>query len=146
MMFFVRQQVRVIAHDRRGHGRSTQRPRVTTWTPTPRRRGGGHRARVEGRDPHRALDRRRRGDPLRRAKFATVVASKAVLISAIPPLFMKTDKHPEGVPMNVIDGIRQGTAERRAQFYQDITMPFYGFNRPGAVVSKGFALTGGAKG
>ena len=57
---------------------------------------------------------------------------KAVLISAIPPLFMKTDKNPDGVPMEVVDGIRGGTANHRSQFYKDITMPFYGFNRPGA--------------
>ena len=60
-----------------------------------------------------------------------------MLISAIPPLFMKTEAHPEGVPMEVIDGIRKGTAENRAQFYKDITIPFYGFNRPGAVISEG---------
>src|SRR6202021_3968312 len=62
---------------------------------------------------------------------------KAVLISAIPPLFMKTERNPDGVPKEVVDGIRDGTANHRSQFYKDITMPFYGFNRPGAVVSEG---------
>ncbi len=62
---------------------------------------------------------------------------KAVLISAIPPLFMKTDKNPDGVPKEVVDGIRDGTANHRSQFYKDITMPFYGFNRPGATISEG---------
>jgi non-heme chloroperoxidase len=63
--------------------------------------------------------------------------AKAVLISAIPPAFMKSDKNPDGVPKEVVDGIREGTANHRSQFYKDITIPFYGFNRPGAVVSEG---------
>ena len=58
-------------------------------------------------------------------------------ISAIPPTFMKLDKNPDGVPKEVVDGLRDGTANRRSQFYKDITIPFYGFNRPGAVVSEG---------
>ena len=57
---------------------------------------------------------------------------KAVLISAIPPTFMKSERNPDGVPKEVVDGIRDGTANHRSQFYKDITMPFYGFNRPGA--------------
>jgi non-heme chloroperoxidase len=63
--------------------------------------------------------------------------AKAVLISAIPPTFMKSDKNPDGVPREVVDGLRDGTANHRSQFYIDITMPFYGFNRPGATVSEG---------
>ena len=63
--------------------------------------------------------------------------AKAVLISAIPPLFIKTEKNPDGVPREVVDGIRDGTANHRSQFYKDITIPFYGFNRPGAKVSEG---------
>ena len=63
--------------------------------------------------------------------------TKAILISATPPLFMKTDKNPDGVPKEVVDGIRDGTANHRSQFYKDITMPFYGFNRPGATISEG---------
>src|SRR5258708_10464990 len=63
--------------------------------------------------------------------------AKAVLISAIPPTFMKSDRNPDGVPKEVVDGIRDGTANHRSQFYKDITMPFYGFNRPGAAVSEG---------
>jgi non-heme chloroperoxidase len=50
---------------------------------------------------------------------------------------MKTDKNPDGVPKEVVDGIRDGTANHRSQFYKDITMPFYGFNRPGATISEG---------
>jgi len=71
------------------------------------------------------------------AKYGKGKVAKAVLISAIPPLFMKSEKNPDGVPMDVIDGIREGTAKHRSQFYMDITMPFYGFNRPGATVSEG---------
>ncbi len=63
--------------------------------------------------------------------------AKAVLISAIPPTFMKSERNPDGVPKEVVDGIRNGTANNRAQFYKDITMPFYGFNRPGATISEG---------
>ena len=63
--------------------------------------------------------------------------AKAVLISSIPPTFMKSERNPDGVPKEVVDGIRDGTANHRSQFYKDITMPFYGFNRPGAAVSEG---------
>jgi non-heme chloroperoxidase len=62
---------------------------------------------------------------------------KAVLISLIPPTFMQSATNPDGVPKEVVDGIRNGTAYHRAQFYKDITIPFYAFNRPGAVVSEG---------
>src|SRR5436305_1799743 len=62
---------------------------------------------------------------------------KAVLISAIPPTFMQSERNPDGVPKKVVDEIRAGTAYHRAQSYKDITIPFYGFNRPGAVVSEG---------
>jgi non-heme chloroperoxidase len=71
------------------------------------------------------------------ARFGKGRVAKAVLISAIPPLFMKTENNPDGVPREVVDGIRNGTANHRSQFYQDITIPFYGFNRPGAKVSEG---------
>src|SRR5262249_36559678 len=62
--------------------------------------------------------------------------SRAVLISAIPPLYIKTAKNPDGVPKEVVAGLRDGTANHRSQ-YKDITIPFYGFNRPGAAVSEG---------
>jgi len=63
--------------------------------------------------------------------------AKAVLISAIPPQLLKSDKNPDGLPMAVFDQLRDGTANHRSQFFQDITIPFYGFNRPGAKVSQG---------
>ena len=63
--------------------------------------------------------------------------AKAVLVSAVPPVMVKSDSNPGGLPMGVFDKIREGTALHRAQFYQDLTMPFYGYNRPGATVSQG---------
>jgi non-heme chloroperoxidase len=69
----------------------------------------------------------------------------AVLISAIPPTFMKSERNPDGMPKEVADGIRNGTANHRSQFYKDITLPFYGYNRPGRFIfrnSKFFARHG----
>ena len=63
--------------------------------------------------------------------------AKAVLISSVPPQLLKSDKNPDGLPMAVFDQLRDGTGNHRSQFYQDITMPFYGFNRPGAKISQG---------
>jgi non-heme chloroperoxidase len=63
--------------------------------------------------------------------------AKAVLMSAVPPLMLKTDKNPGGLPMSVFDEIRAGVANNRPQFYKDITLPFYGYNRPGAKISEG---------
>jgi non-heme chloroperoxidase len=137
MMFFLARGYRVIAHDRRGHGRSSQ-----TWI--------GHDMDTYASDAFevvKALDLQGAihighstgGGEVTRyvAKFGKGRVAKAVLISAIPPLFMKTDKNPDGVPKEVVDGIRDGTAKNRSQFYKDITIPFYGFNRPGATVSEG---------
>ena len=61
----------------------------------------------------------------------------AVLISAVPPLMLKTEKNPSGLPLSVFDGLRAELAKNRPQFYQDITLPFYGYNRPGAQISEG---------
>ncbi len=137
MMFFLARGYRVIAHDRRGHGRSTQTDK-------------GHDMDTYAADVAelaKALDLKNAihighstgGGEVARyvARYGEGRVAKAVLLSAIPPLFMKTDKNPDGVPKEVVDGIRDGTANRRSQFYKDITIPFYGFNRPGAVVSEG---------
>jgi non-heme chloroperoxidase len=137
MMFFLAQGYRVIAHDRRGHGRSTQTDK-------------GHDMDTYAADVAEvvsALDLRDAvhiGHSTGGGEVARYVArhgkgrvSKAVLISAIPPTFMASAKNPDGVPKEVVDGIRNGTAFHRAQFYKDITLPFYGYNRPGAVVSEG---------
>src|SRR5207237_4043713 len=61
----------------------------------------------------------------------------AVLISSVPPLMVKTDKNPGGLPLSVFDGFRAEVAKNRPQFYKDITLPFYGYNRPGAKISEG---------
>src|SRR5579863_9108175 len=78
--------------------------------------------------------------------------SKAVLISSVPPVMVKSEKNPGGTPIEIFDQIREGTAKHRSQFHQDITLPFYGYNRPGAVISQGIrdnwwrqAMMGGIK-
>jgi non-heme chloroperoxidase len=63
--------------------------------------------------------------------------AKAVLISAVPPLMLKTDKNPEGLPLSAFDGLRANLAANRSQFYEDLTLPFFGYNRSGAKISKG---------
>jgi non-heme chloroperoxidase len=70
-------------------------------------------------------------------RHGTKRVAKAVLIGAVPPLMLKTDKNPGGLPMSVFDGIRAGVAGDRSQFYKDLTLPFYGYNRLNAKVSKG---------
>jgi non-heme chloroperoxidase len=137
MMYFGQRGYRVIAHDRRGHGRSTQ-----TWDGNDmdtyaddlavltekldlknaihvgHSTGGGEVARYIGRHGSRRV-------------------GMAVLISAVPPLMLKTDKNPTGAPISVFDGLRTAYLANRAQFYRDITLPFYGYNRPGAKISEG---------
>ena len=71
------------------------------------------------------------------ARYGKGRVAKAVLISAVPPGLLKSEKNPDGLPMEVFDSLRDGTGNHRAQFYQDITLPFYGYNRPGAKVSQG---------
>jgi non-heme chloroperoxidase len=153
MMFFLSHGYRVIAHDRRGHGRSSQvsdghdmdhyaadvaeltdaldlKDAVHIGHST----GGGEVARY-----------------VARAKKGRV--AKAVLVSAVPPIMLKTEANPGGLPMEVFDGLRAALAANRAQFYVDLpTGPFYGFNRPGAVISQGVinnwwrqGMIGGAK-
>ncbi|MEH2488890.1 non-heme chloroperoxidase [Bradyrhizobium sp. AZCC 2230] len=143
MLFFVAQGFRVVAHDRRGHGRSTQvsdghdmdhyaadaaavvehldlRKAVHIGHST----GGGEVARYVA----------KYGEPQGRV-------AKAVLISAVPPLMLKTDKNPDGTPIEVFDGFRKALAANRSQFFLDVASgPFYGFNRPGAKVSQGIIL------
>jgi non-heme chloroperoxidase len=63
--------------------------------------------------------------------------TKVVLVGAVPPLMLKTAANPEGTPIEVFDGIRKGTATNRSQFFRDLTIPFYGFNRPGAKTNEG---------
>lgn len=137
MLYFGRLGYRVIAHDRRGHGRSTQ-----TWYGNDmdtyaddlaaltenldlkdaihvgHSTGGGEVARYIGRHGSKRV-------------------AMAVLISSVPPLMVKTDRNPAGLPISVFDDLRAQLASNRPQFYRDITLPFYGYNRPGAKISEG---------
>jgi non-heme chloroperoxidase len=138
MMFFLGSGFRVIAHDRRGHGRSTQTD-------------GGNDMDTYAEDVKQLvtqLDLRQAihvGHSTGGGEVARYVAraepgrvAKAVLVDAVTPLMVKTDSNPNGTPMQVFDGLRAALAANRAQFYLDFASgPFYGFNRPGAKVSEG---------
>jgi non-heme chloroperoxidase len=137
MLFLAERGYRVIAHDRRGHGRSSQ-----PWTGNDmdtyaddlatlvhsldlmdvvhvgHSTGGGEVTRYIGR-------------------HGTERVAKAVLIGAIPPLMLKTASNPAGTPREVFDGIRAAVLADRSQFFKDLSAPFYGANRPGAKVSQG---------
>jgi len=137
MMYFGQHGFRVIAHDRRGHGRSTQ-----TWegnemdtyaddlaTLTEKldlkeaihvghSTGGGEVARYIGR-------------------HGTKRVAMAVLISAVPPVLVKTAKNPGGLPLSIFDELRANLLANRAEFYREFTLPFYGYNRSGAKISEG---------
>src|SRR3974390_2329914 len=137
MLFFGQHGYRVIAHDRRGHGRSaqtwdgndmdtyaddlaelTEKLNLKDAVHVGHSTGGGEVARYIGR-------------------HGTQRVAKAVLIGAVPPLMLKTAANPGGLPIEVFDQIRAGVAANRAQLYKDITLPFYGYNRAGANVSAG---------
>ncbi|KIA95064.1 chloroperoxidase [Pedobacter kyungheensis] len=136
MMFFVNQGYRVIAHDRRGHGRSSQASE-------------GHNIETYAADVAEltaALDLKDAihiGHSTGGGEVARYVAkngdrvAKAVLISAITPIMIQSEQNPEGVPLAVFDEIRQGTGFNRAQYYHDFTDAFYGYNREGAKSSQG---------
>jgi non-heme chloroperoxidase len=86
------------------------------------------------------------------ARYGKGRVAAAILISAVPPVMIKSDRNPGGTPMEVFDQIREGTGYNRPQFYQDLTLPFYGYNRPGAKISQGIrdnwwrqAMMGGIK-
>src|ERR1700729_330879 len=137
MMFFLDHGYRVIAHDRRGHGRSTQTVTGNDMDPS----AADVAELVEALDLSDAIHIGHStggGEVIRYvAKFGKGRVAKAVLISSIPPKLLKSKENPAGLPLEVFDGLRDGTAYHRSQFYQDITMPFYGFNRPGAQISQG---------
>ena len=137
MLFFLGEGFRVVAHDRRGHGRSTQvgtghdmdhyaadaaavmehldiRNAVHIGHST----GGGEVARYVA----------KYGQPRNRV-------AKAVLVSSVPPIMIKTERYPGGLPIEVLDGFRSALAANRARFFRDVAAgPFYGFNRPGAEI------------
>ncbi|MYS09648.1 alpha/beta fold hydrolase [Streptomyces sp. SID6041] len=138
MLFFLEHGYRVIAHDRRGHGRSGQS-------------AGGHDMDTYAADVAAvtdALDLRDAvhiGHSTGGGEVARYVAratpgrvAKAVLVGAVPPIMVKSDANPGGLPIEVFDGFRASLVANRAQFYLDVPSgPFYGFNRPGAEVSQG---------
>nr|WP_244673196.1 alpha/beta hydrolase [Mesorhizobium sp. 131-2-1] len=137
MLFLAQNGFRVVAHDRRGHGRSSQTSSgndmngyaddlaaviealdLKDATLVGHSTGGGEVARYIGR-------------------HGTGRVAKAVLIAAVPPIMLKSEANPEGLPMEVFDGIRAGVAGDRSQYYKDLALAFYGANRPGAKVSQG---------
>ena len=153
MLFLGERGYRVIAHDRRSHGRSQQ-----TWNGNEMNTyaddfaalldtldiknavlvghstGGGEVARYIGRHGSKRV-------------------AKAVLIGAVPPIMLKTDTNPKGLPVKVFDDIRFGVLNDRSQFYKDLAIPFFGYNRPGAKISEGIrdnfwfqGMQGGIKG
>jgi non-heme chloroperoxidase len=137
MLFFGQRGYRVIAHDRRGHGRSDQ-----TWDGNDMDTYADDVAEL-----FRALDLKDAifvghstgGGEVARylGRHGTARVSKAALISAVPPLMLKTEKNPTGQPISAFDELRAALAANRPQFYKDITLPFYGYNRPGAKISEG---------
>jgi non-heme chloroperoxidase len=153
MMFFLGEGYRVIAHDRRGHGRSTQ-----TWTGNEMDTYAADVAALtESLDLKEAIHV---GHSTGGGEVAHYVAraksgrvAKAVLIGAVPPIMLKTAKNPGGLPIEVFDGFRANLIANRAQFFRDIPSgPFFGFNRPAAAVSQGVidnwwrqGMMGGAK-
>jgi non-heme chloroperoxidase len=137
MAFLAAHGYRCIAHDRRGHGRSSQPfegNEMNTYADdlaalathldlkdaihVGHSTGGGEVARYIGR-------------------HGTKRVSKAVLIGAVPPLMLKTPANPAGLPMEVFDGLRTSVAADRSQFFKDLSIPFYGYNKPNAKISEG---------
>jgi non-heme chloroperoxidase len=137
MLFLASHGYRCVAHDRRGHGRSSQPwngNEMDTYADdlselvahlnlkdaihVGHSTGGGEVARYIGR-------------------HGTGRVAKAVLIGAVPPIMVKTAANPGGLPIETFDGIRAGVQGDRSQFFKDLSMPFYGFNRPGAKISQG---------
>lgn len=152
MLFFLNEGFRVIAHDRRGHGRSTQTVtgnEMDTYA-------ADVAALAEHLDLKNAIHI---GHSTGGGEVARYVArhgkgrvAKAVLVSAVPPIMVKTPANPGGLDISVFDGLRQQLAANRAQFYREVPMPFYGFNRPGVKTIEGVVdnwwrqgMIGGAK-
>jgi non-heme chloroperoxidase len=137
LLFLAQNGFRAIAHDRRGHGRSSQASSgndmngyaddlaaviealdLNDVTLVGHSTGGGEVARYIGR-------------------YGTSRVAKAILIAAVPPIMVKTPANPEGLPIEVFDGLRASLLKDRSQFYKDLAIQFYGANRPGAKVSEG---------
>jgi non-heme chloroperoxidase len=137
MLFLASNGYRCIAHDRRGHGRSSQ-----PWNGNDMDTYADDLATlVEALDLKQAVHvgHSTGGGEVARyiGRHGTKRVAKAVLIGAIPPLMLKTAANPGGLTIEVFDGIRAGVLADRSQFFKDLTTPFYGANRPGAKVSQG---------
>nr|WP_294544299.1 alpha/beta hydrolase [uncultured Rhodopila sp.] len=137
MMALASHGYRCIAHDRRGHGRSSQ-----PWNGNDMDTYAADLAALTAAlDLHEAVHV---GHSTGGGEAARYVArhgrgrvSRLVLIGAVPPIMLKTEAYPGGLPMDVFDGIRAGVAADRSQFFKDLSLPFYGANRPGSKVSQG---------
>jgi len=137
MLFIASHGYRVIAHDRRGHGRSSQ-----PWDGNDMNTYADDLAAlIEMLDLHDAVlvGHSTGGGEVTRyiGRHGTSRLAKAVLVDAIPPLMLKTDANPDGQPIEVFDQIRAGVTTDRSQYYKDLSAPFYGANRPGSKVSQG---------
>jgi non-heme chloroperoxidase len=137
MLFLANHGYRCIAHDRRGHGRSSQ-----PWDGNEMNTYADDLATlVEALDLKNAIHvgHSTGGGEVARyiGRHGTKRVAKAVLIGAVPPLMLKTPANPGGLPMEAFDQIRAGVLADRSQFFKDLTEPFYGANRPGAKVSQG---------
>jgi non-heme chloroperoxidase len=153
MLFFLSQGYRVIAHDRRGHGRSSQTETgndMDTYADDVAQLA----KHLDLRDAIHVGHSTGGGEVTHYvARAGKGRVAKAVLIDAVPPIMVKSDKNPGGTPIEVFDGLRATLAANRSQLYLDLPSgPFYGFNRPGAKVSQGLiynwwrqAMMGGAK-
>jgi non-heme chloroperoxidase len=153
MVFLGRQGYRVIAHDRRSHGRSDQ-----TWDGNHMDQYADDLAELfEQLDLSKAVlvGHSTGGGEVAHylGRHGTKRVAKAVLLGAVPPLMLKTPANPGGLPIEVFDGIRKGTFDNRAQFLRDLALPFYGYNRDGAKPSEGIVqsfwmqgMLGGLKG
>ncbi len=137
MLFLAQNGFRAIAHDRRGHGRSSQPSSGNDMDSY----ADDLAALIEALDLHDVtlVGHSTGGGEVARyiGRHGTARVAKAVLIAAVPPFMLKTAANPEGLPIEVFDGIRAGLARDRSQFYKDFAIQFYGANRPGAQVSQG---------
>jgi len=137
MLYLGQNGYRVIAHDRRGHGRSSQ-----PWNGNDiETYASDLAALIEHLDLKDAtlVGHSTGGGEVTRClgKYGTNRIGSAVLISAIPPLMLKTEKNPGGLPISVFDELRAAVVADRSQFFKDLSMPFYGYNKPGAKISEG---------